>query len=84
MNLTAFGQGPIAAQGKAVLAAVNNKEQLVGQWRGLSRTASAPEATADAKQRLADLTRQIEAADVKIREAAKPVTWNFTLTPVGT
>ncbi|MBI3462283.1 MAG: hypothetical protein HY000_04375 [Planctomycetes bacterium] len=81
VNLTAFGEGAIAAQGKEVLAAVVAKENLVGQWRGLSRTAIAADAPADAKTRLAELTKQVEAADAKIRDAAKPRKLHFELTP---
>lgn len=81
VNLTTFGQGAIAAQGKAVLAEVNAKEGLVGQWRGLSRTASTPDATAEMKERLATLTKQVEAADAKIRAAAKPKKLHFELIP---
>jgi len=62
-----------------VLAAVGAKEQLVGTWRNLSRTASLPDATADAKARLADLTKQVETADAKIREAAKPQVWHVEI-----
>ncbi|NBV22294.1 MAG: hypothetical protein EBS05_10310 [Proteobacteria bacterium] len=81
INITTFGQGAIAAQGKAVLAEVGAKEGLVGQWRGLSRTASAPEATAELKERLATLTKQVEAADAKIRAAAQPKKLHFELVP---
>lgn len=81
INLTTFGQGAIATQGKAVLAEVGAKEGLVGQWRGLSRTASAPDAPADQKARLAALTKQVEAADAKIRAAAQPKKLHFELTP---
>lgn len=81
VNLTAYAKGPIADQGKAVLAAVNAKEQLVGTWRNLSRGAHAPEGTADAKARLADVAKQVDAADAKIREAAKPQVWHVELSP---
>lgn len=84
INLTVFPQGPLAAQGKAILAAVGAKEQLVGQWRGLSRTVPAAGAPSDAKQKLAELTQQVEAADVKIREAAQPPLWHIELTPMQT
>src|SRR5262249_18579344 len=67
VNLTAYGQGPLADQGKAVLTAVAAKETLVGQWRALSRTASSANAPDDAKARLADLTKKVEEADAKIR-----------------
>jgi lysophospholipase L1-like esterase len=81
INLTAFAQGPIAAQGKAVLSAVNAKEGAVGQWRGQSRAAAAPDAAAEAKQKLAATAKSVEEADVKIRAAAKPVKFNFELAP---
>jgi lysophospholipase L1-like esterase len=79
INLTAYGQGPIAAQGKAVLAAVSAKEGLVSQWRGMSKAAIAPEAPAAAKDALAALTKKVEEADAKIREAAKPQKLRFEL-----
>ncbi|GDY19935.1 hypothetical protein LBMAG56_12800 [Verrucomicrobiota bacterium] len=81
VNLTGFGQGAIAAQGRAILAEVNNKEGLVGQWRGQSRAAAAPGAPADAKERLAALTKQVEAADAKIRAAAQPKKLRFEVAP---
>jgi lysophospholipase L1-like esterase len=79
INLTAFAQGPIAAQGKAVLAAVAAKEGLVGGWRGMSKAAIAPEAPAESKAKLADQTKKVEEADAKIREAAKPQKLHFEL-----
>jgi lysophospholipase L1-like esterase len=80
INLTAYGQGPIAAQGKAVLAAVAAKETLVSQWRGMSKAAIAPEAPASAKENLAALTKKVEEADARIRDAAKPQKLRFELT----
>jgi lysophospholipase L1-like esterase len=82
VNLTRYDQGPIAAQGKDILAAVVAKEKLVGDWRGVSKTASMPGASADAKEKLADLTKKVEEADTKIREAARPHKLHFELTPV--
>lgn len=58
VNLTGFATGPIAAQGKAVLAAVNAKERLVGQWRGQSRDAIAAEAAPELKEKFAVLTKK--------------------------
>jgi len=81
VNLTAYGQGPIAAQGKAILAAVSAKEGLVGQWRGLSRLATTADASADLKQKLAALTQQTEAADAAIRKAASPQKLRFEIAP---
>jgi hypothetical protein len=85
---------PIAAQGSAVLAAVAAKEGLVGKWRSLSRTAAgkdpppkkdAPPAPkpdpAAAKAALVELTKQVEEADARIRDAAKPKKLHFVLTP---
>ena len=82
VNLTAYGKGPIAAQGKEVLGAVGAKEGLVGQWRGQSRLASTADSPADARERLAALTKQVEAADAKIREAARPRKLRFTIVAV--
>lgn len=81
VNLTTFGQGAIAAQGKAVLAEVGAKENLVGQWRSQARAATAPEATAEMKERFASLTKQVEAADAKIRAAAQPKKLRFEIGP---
>lgn len=85
---------PIAAQGSAVLAAVAAKEGLVGKWRAASRTAAgkAPPPKKDAptvpkpdpaaaKAALVELTKQVEEADAKIRDAAKPKKLHFVLTP---
>ena len=88
VNLTTFGPtpgaketNPVAAQGKAILAAVAAKEGLVGQWRGLSQKAHAPNADANLKDQLAALTKKVEEADQKIRDAAKPQKLTFELTP---
>jgi lysophospholipase L1-like esterase len=81
VNLTACGQGPIAAQGKAVLAAVADKEKLVWQWRELARTGGN---SADGLQRrLLELSRQVEAADTRIREAARPRQLHFEIAPAS-
>jgi lysophospholipase L1-like esterase len=82
VNLTAYDQGPIAAQSKEILAAVAAKEGLVGQWRGLSKAAAAPNAPADAADKLADMTKKVEEADAKIRAAAKPRKLHFELVAV--
>ena len=79
VNLTAYGKGPIAGQGKEVLAAVAAKEGLVGQWRGLSRLTHAPGATKEVQEKLAQLTKDVEAADAKIRTAARPRKLHFEL-----
>jgi lysophospholipase L1-like esterase len=71
VNLTAYGQGPIAAQGKEILAAVDAKEGLVGQWRGQSKAA--------ARDKLDELTKKVEEADAKIRAAARPRKLHFEL-----
>jgi lysophospholipase L1-like esterase len=82
INLTAFDKGPIADQGKAVLAAVAAKEGLVGQVRNQARTAIAPEASAEVKAKFAALLKQVEGADAKIRDAAKPKPLKYELTHV--
>ena len=82
INLTDFAQGPIAAQGKAVLSAVGAKEGLVGQWRATSKGALAADATPEVKQKLSALALAVEEADSKIRAAAKPVSLSFELSPV--
>lgn len=90
VNLTAFGQSPqgtavhpIAAQGRAILDAVAAKENLVNEWRGLSRLVSAPNAAPQLKERLAALTMKVQEADGKIREAAKPAKLRCELAPVA-
>jgi lysophospholipase L1-like esterase len=95
VNLTAFGSdpakspltkggqkggNPIAAQGKAVLAAVSVRAGLVGQWRNLSKAAHADKAPAKLMTDLAALTKKVEAADDAIRAAAQPKTLHFELT----
>jgi len=72
---------PIAAQSRAILAAVSSKEGLVNHWRGLSQQAHAADASAELKDRFAEITRMVEAADDKIREAAKPLELHFDLIP---
>ena len=89
VNLTAFDSdpkgklaNPIAAQGKAILAAVSSRAGLVGQWRGLSKNAHAPGAAAELMGQLAALTRKVEEADERIREAAVPRKLHFEVMPV--
>jgi len=79
INLTAYAKGPIAGQGKEVLAAVAAKEGLVGQWRNLSRLVASAEVPKGTVEKLADLTKEVEAADGKIREAARPRKLRFEL-----
>ncbi len=88
VNLTRFDKGPIADQGRAVLAAVKAKEDVVGNvgvqgsWRAASKAASASTSGSKEKEALADLTKKLEEADAKIREAAKPRKMHFEITPV--
>jgi len=84
INLTAFDKGPSAEQGKQILATVAAKEGLVGQWRLMAKAATVADATADMKQKFADLTKKVEDADAKIREAAKPKKLKFELVPAKT
>jgi lysophospholipase L1-like esterase len=83
VNLTAFGQGPVAAQGKAVLAAVSDKEKLVWQWRESARSAAAGNGAPELQRRMRELARQVEAADGRIREAARPRRLHFELMPAS-
>ena len=53
----------------------------VQAWRGLSKAASAQDATDKAKEDLAAQTKKVEEADAKIREAAKPRKHHFELAP---
>ena len=89
INLTAFGPSaaaekpnPIAAQSKAILSAVSARAGLVGQWRGMSKSAHAPGAPAEAMTKLAAMTRQVEEGDDRIRAAAVPQKMRFELTRV--
>ncbi len=88
VNLTSFGAdpktkevNPIVAQARAILGAVNAKEGIVGQWRGLSQRVLAPNAAPELKDQLTALTKTVEAADEKIRAAAKPQTLHFEISP---
>ncbi len=71
----------VAVQGRSVLAAVAAKENLVGQWRGLSQRAHAAGAAPELKDQLAELTKKVMEADDKIREAAKPQKLHLELVP---
>ncbi len=89
INLTSLGAlpkakdvSPIIAQSRAILAAVNAKEGVVGQWRGLSAKAHVKDAAPELKTQLAELTKKVEAADALIRQAAKPQKLHFELVPV--
>ena len=79
VNLTAYGQGPLADQGKEVLAAVKAKEDLVGQWRNLSKAATNENVTGSVSIAFATLTQKVVDADAKIRAAAKPRKHHFEL-----
>ncbi|MBI3855392.1 MAG: hypothetical protein HY293_06850 [Planctomycetes bacterium] len=88
VNLTALAPAagakevtPVVAQMRAILAAVSSKEGIVGQWRGLSQKAHAAGADPALKEQLEALTRKVEEADAKIREAAKPQKLHFELAP---
>jgi lysophospholipase L1-like esterase len=72
---------PINAQAKAILQAVDQKEGLVGQFRGLSQRAHAPGAGPALKEELAALLPKVEEADAKIRAAATPQKLKFEISP---
>jgi hypothetical protein len=78
INLTGLASGPIADQGKAILAAVAAKEALVSTARGQSRAALASKDTA-VKEKFDALLKEIDAADARIRTAAKPRELKFEL-----
>src|SRR5439155_25455458 len=89
VNLTAFGPtpqakeaNPIVTQMRAILGAVAAKEGIVSQWRGLSQKAHAAGADPALKEQLTALTKKVEEADAKIREAARPQKLRFELTPL--
>ena len=87
VNLTALSPiapatvNPITAQSRAILSAVANKENLVGQWRGQSKQAIASGAAPELQEKLALLTKTVEEADEKIRQAAKPQKLHFEIAP---
>ena len=87
VNLTALSPiapatvNPITAQSRAILSAVANKENLVGQWRGQSKQAIAPGAAPELQEKLALLTKTVEESDEKIRQAAKPQKLHFEIAP---
>lgn len=70
---------PVVVQARGVLNAVAGKENLVGQWRGLSQRVHAVGAAPELKVQLADLTKKVIEADDKIREAAKPQKLHFEI-----
>jgi hypothetical protein len=88
VNLTALAPAPsgptnpIAERGLAILAAVAAKEAVVSRFRALSQQAHAKDAPERLKEQLAEVGKTVEAADVKIREAAKPQKLSFELAPV--
>jgi len=77
----ASGANPINAQSKAILQAVEQKEGLVGQFRGLSQRAHAAGADPKLKEDLAALLPKVEEADAKIRAAAHPKELKFEIAP---
>ena len=87
VNLTALSPiapatvNPITAQSRAILSAGANKENLVGQWRGQSKQAIAPGAAPELQEKLALVTKTVEEADEKIRQAAKPQKLHFEIAP---
>ena len=89
VNLTALAPNPmskdanpVVAQMRAVLQAVAAKEGVVGTWRGLSQKAHAKGADPKLLEDLAALTKKVEDADAKIREAAKPQKLHFEVVAV--
>ncbi len=54
---------------------------IVGTWRGLSQKAHAKGADPKLMDDLAAHTKKVEAADVTIREAAKPKKLHFEIEP---
>ncbi|MBS0202324.1 MAG: hypothetical protein JSS49_05435 [Planctomycetes bacterium] len=73
----------LVKQSREILNAVAQKEGLVNQWRGLSRNATADGASAELKTQLVELTKKIEEADERIREAARPQKLRFTIMPTN-
>ena len=80
-NLGTLEKGPVADQGRNVLALIAAKEGLVGQFRG--KSASVATVPADqAKAALDPINQQVLEADAKIRAAAQPKAHRFTIRPV--
>jgi len=73
---------PIIMQMRGVLKAVSDKEGVVGMWRALSQKAHAKGAEQTLMADLAALTKKVEDADAKIRDAAKPQKLHFEISPV--
>jgi lysophospholipase L1-like esterase len=89
INLTALGtnlgaaiNNPIAVQGRKILVAVSEKENLVNQWRNQSKAAHAAGAKPELKEQLAEFTKKVEAADEAIRKAATPQKLHFEVIAV--
>ncbi len=89
INLTALAPipmskdvSPVVAQMRAVLKAVSDKETVVGAWRGMSQKAHAKGADPKLKEDLTAMTKKVEDADAKIREAAKPQKLHFEVVAV--
>ena len=80
---TSSGVNAITAQGHAVLNAVGAKENLVGQWRQLSQRVHAANADPNLRGGLDELTKKVEDADEKIREAAVPKPLTFEVVKKG-
>jgi len=83
VNLTAYPQGVIAEQGKAILVAVSSKENLVSQWRSLSRMAAQGTGPANAAAQMDNLLKAIHKADAHIRDHAQPRTLRFRIAAAG-
>jgi hypothetical protein len=81
-NAGLLDRGANAVQGRAILRAVDAKEILVGRWRGMSR-AGAGRPDNDVAVELAAVERQILDADNRIREAARPRSHRWAITPAG-
>lgn len=88
VNLTALGPvpqarevSPLIVQARSILGAVSTKEGLVSQWRGESKNAHAAGAAPELKAKLQSLTKKVEEADEKIRQAARPQKLHFELSP---
>jgi lysophospholipase L1-like esterase len=91
VNLTAIAPlpmskdvNPIVGQMRNVLKAVSDKENVVNTWRALSQKVHGKGADPKLKDDLAELTKKVEDADAKIREAAKPQKLHFEIAPAPT
>ncbi|MFA7159986.1 MAG: GDSL-type esterase/lipase family protein [Kiritimatiellia bacterium] len=81
-NMGTLAKGPVADQCREIMKLVAEKENLVSRWRGRSKEiAMAKTPDKELQASLDEIMKQILEADAKIREAARPKSRHFTVTP---